>query len=57
MNGESNINMDTPLCVTQLAGEDLLLIYNREPSLAVCDDLEWGDVGRRRRLQREVIYV
>ena len=30
MNGERNINMDTLLCVKQIAGENLLLIYTIE---------------------------
>ena len=39
----------------KMAGE--MLLYNREPSQALCDDLE-GWVGKsRERLNREGIYV
>ena len=45
-NGESIINIYTLPCVTQIVSEKLL--YNMEPSLVLCDDLErW--FGERER--------
>ena len=44
MNGEGSLDICTLPCVKWIAGEKLL--YNREPSVAHCDDLEgmgWGE--------------
>ena len=55
MNGESSSNMYTLSCVKQIAGEKLL--YNRETSLVLYDDLEGWDEQRGGRCKKEGIYI
>ena len=53
MNVETSISVRILLGVRWIAGEKLL----REPSLALCDDLEGWDGGRAGKLRKEGMYV
>ena len=55
MNGESSSNMYTLSRVKQIADEKLL--YNRETSLVLYDDLEGWDEQRGGRCKKEGIYM
>ena len=54
-NGESIINIYTLPCVTQIVSEKLL--YNMEPSLVLCDDLERWFGGKGERLRKKGTFV
>ena len=54
-NGEGSLDICTLPSVKWIAGEKLL--YNREPGLAHCDDLEGWDRERGGRLKKEGKYV